>query len=94
MSDMADGATCDSALISNLHVQATAVPNVRQLVNTMLDNTSSNYAIWRDLMMVALTRYSLIDHVLSDDALPDGPAWTRMDAIVLCWLNNTLTPDL
>jgi hypothetical protein len=93
-SDMVDGAACDSTLVSNLHVQATVVPNVHQLVNIVLDTTSSNYAIWLDLMMMAPTRYSLADHVLSDDAFPDDPAWTRMDAIVLCWLNNTLTPDL
>jgi hypothetical protein len=73
---MIDGATYDSALVSNLHVQATAVPNVHQLVTIVLDTTSSNYAIWRDLMMIALTRYSLADHVLSDDAFPNDPAWT------------------
>jgi hypothetical protein len=88
--DMVDGAACDSALVSNLHVQATTVPNVHQLVNIMLDTMSSNYAVWRDLMMMALTRYSLADH----DAFPNNPAWTRMDAVVLCWLNNMLTPDL
>jgi hypothetical protein len=68
---MVDGAAYDSALVTNLHVQATAVPNNRQLVNIVLDNTSSNYAIWRDLMLMALTRYSLTDHILSDDAFTD-----------------------
>jgi hypothetical protein len=44
-SNMVDGAAYDSALGTNLHVQATAIPNVRQLVNIVLDTTSSNYAI-------------------------------------------------
>jgi hypothetical protein len=93
-SDMIDGAAYDSALITNIHVQATAVPNIRQLVNIVLDTKSSNYAIWRDLMLMALTRYSLADHVLSDDAFTNNPAWTRMDDVALCWLTNTITADL
>jgi hypothetical protein len=64
------------------------------LVNIVLDTTSSNYAIWCDLILMALTRYSLANHVLSDDAFIDDPAWTRMDAVVLCWLTNTITADL
>jgi hypothetical protein len=40
-SDMVDGASYDSALITNLHVQATAVSNVHQLVNIVLDTTFS-----------------------------------------------------
>jgi hypothetical protein len=91
---MVDGAFYDSALVTNLHVQATVVSNVHQLVNIMMDTTSSNYAIWRDLMLMALTRYSLTDHVLSDDAFTNDPAWTRMDVVVLCWLTNTITVDL
>jgi NifU-like protein involved in Fe-S cluster formation len=45
MTDMVDGATYDSALITNLHVQAMAVPNGYQLSNIVLDTTSSNYTI-------------------------------------------------
>jgi hypothetical protein len=91
---MVDGAAYDSALVTNLHVQATAVPNVRQLVSIMLDTTPSSYTIWRDLILMALTWYSLVDHVLSDDAFTDDPAWTRMDVVVLYWLTNTITADL
>jgi hypothetical protein len=93
-SDMVDGAAYDSALVTNHHVQAMTVPNVHQLVNIVLDTTSSNYAIWRDLMFMAVTWYSLTDDVLSNGAFTDDPAWTRMDAIVLCWLTNTITADL
>jgi hypothetical protein len=57
-SDMVDGVAYDLTLVTNLHGQATTVPNVCQLVNIVLDNTSSNYTIWRDLMLMALTRYS------------------------------------
>jgi hypothetical protein len=91
---MVDGAAYDSSLVTNLHVQATTVPNVHQLVNIMLDTTSSNYAIWRDLMLMPLTRYSLADHVLSDDVFIDDPVSTRMDVVILCWFTNTITIDL
>jgi hypothetical protein len=93
-SGMVDGAAYDSTLVTNLHIQAAAIPNVHQLVNIVLDITSSNYVIWRDLMLMALTQYSLADHVLSDDAFTDNPTWTRMDVVVLCWLTNTITVDL
>jgi hypothetical protein len=63
-------------------------------VNIVLDTTSSNYAIWRDLMLMALTWYSLADHVLFDDTYTDDPTWTRMDVVVLCWFTNTITADL
>jgi hypothetical protein len=45
-------------------------------------------------MLMALTWYSLADHVLSDDAFTDDPTWTRIDAVVLSWLTNTITADL
>jgi hypothetical protein len=60
------------------------VSNVRQLVNIVLDTTSSNY-IWRDLMLIALTRYSLADHIHSNNAFTGDPAWTKMNVVVLCW---------
>jgi hypothetical protein len=64
---MVDDAAYDSALVTNLHVQATTISNVRQLVNIVLDTTSFNYAIWCDLMLMALTRYSLTDDAFTDD---------------------------
>jgi hypothetical protein len=45
-------------------------------------------------MLMALTWYSLVDHVLSDAAFIDDPVWTRMDAVVLCWVTNTIIVDL
>jgi hypothetical protein len=40
MSDMVDGAAYNSALVTNFHIQAAAVPNVLQLVNIVLDRHS------------------------------------------------------
>jgi hypothetical protein len=93
-SNMVNGVAYDSTLITNLHVQAMTVPNIHQLVNIVLDTMSSNYAIWCDLMLMALTRYSLTNHVLSDVAFTDDPAWIRMDVVVLCSITNMITADL
>jgi hypothetical protein len=45
-------------------------------------------------MLMDLTQYFLADDILSDDAFTDDPAWTRIDAVTLCWLTNTITADL
>jgi hypothetical protein len=59
-----------------------AVLNVRQLVNIVLDFSSTNYVSWRDLMEQALQRYTLIQHV-TDDTPSNDPRWIRMDSVVL-----------
>jgi hypothetical protein len=47
--------TYEDTIVAGLHLQATAVLNVRQLVNIILDSSSTtNYACWCDLMEQAL----------------------------------------
>jgi hypothetical protein len=60
----------------------------------MRDTMSSSYTIWCDLMVMALTWYSLADHILSNNAFTDDLMWTKLDAIVLCWLTNMITAHL
>jgi hypothetical protein len=74
--------TYEDTVITGLHLQAAAVLNVRQLVNIVLDSSSTNYASCRDLMEQALQRHALIKHV-TDDALSNDPGWIRMDSVVL-----------
>jgi hypothetical protein len=50
------------------------VLNVRQLVNIVLDSSSTNYANWRDLMEQALQRYALTKHLM-DDTSSNDPGW-------------------
>jgi hypothetical protein len=42
--------TYEDMVITGLHLQAVAVLNVHQLVNIVLDSSSTNYAFWHDLM--------------------------------------------
>jgi hypothetical protein len=70
-------------VVAGLHLQAAAVLNVRSLVNIVLDSTSTTYASWRDLMMMVLERYALLDHVNSDVASSIDLGWRRMDSVVL-----------
>jgi hypothetical protein len=64
--------TYEDTIITRLHLQAVAVLNVHQLVNIVLDSSSTNYVSWRDLMEQALQRYTLIKHI-TDDAPSNDP---------------------
>jgi hypothetical protein len=85
--------TYEDTVVTGLHLQAVAVLNVRQLVNIVLDSSSTNYASWCDLMEQALQRYALIKHI-TDDAPSNDPGWIWMDSVVLNWINNSISTDL
>jgi hypothetical protein len=84
----------EETVVAGLHLQAAAVLNVRSLMNIILDSTSTAYASWRDLMMMVLERYALLDHVDSDVASSTDPGWRRMDSVVLNWISNLITLEL
>jgi chromosome segregation ATPase len=74
--------TYKDTVVTGLHLQAAAVLNVRQLVNIILDSSSTNYACQRDLMEQALQHYALLEHI-TDDAPSTDPGWIRMDCVIL-----------
>jgi hypothetical protein len=90
---MTNSSSYEDTIVTNLHIYEAAVLNVHSLINIILDATSSNYARWHDNMMLALTRYTLTDHVESDDAFSDNPGWTWMDAVILYWHRATPMPQ-
>jgi hypothetical protein len=59
----------EDTVVAGLHLQTAAVLNVCQLVNIVLDSSSTNYTSWRDLMEQALQRYALIEHVMATPRL-------------------------
>jgi hypothetical protein len=83
----------EETVVAGLHLQAAVVLNVRSLVNIVLDSTST-YASWRDLMMMVLERYALLDHVDSDVSSSIDPGWRRMDNVILNWISNSITAEL
>jgi hypothetical protein len=85
--------TYEDTVIVGLHLQMAAVLNIPQLVNIVLDSSSTNYASWRVLMEQALQSYALIKHV-TDDAPSNDSGWIRMDSVVLNWINNSISVDL
>jgi hypothetical protein len=85
--------TYEDTIVSRLHLQAAVVLNVRQLVNIVLDSSSTNYACWFDLMEQALQRYALLEHI-TDDAPSTDPGWIQMDSAVLNWISNSISADL
>jgi hypothetical protein len=84
----------EETVVVGLHLQAAAVLNVRSIVNIVLDSSSTTYASWRDLMMMVLERYALLDHIDSDVISSTDPGWRRMDNVVLNWISNSITPEL
>jgi hypothetical protein len=85
--------TYEDTVVAGLHLQMPAVLNVRQLVNIILNSSSTNYANWRDLMDKALQRYALIKHV-TDDTPSNDPGWIRLDSVILNWISNSISADL
>jgi hypothetical protein len=83
----------EDTVVAGLHLQAAAMLNVRQLVNIVLDSSSTNYACRRDLMEQALQCYALLEHVMDDTPSTD-PGWIRMDSVVLNWISNSISVDL
>jgi hypothetical protein len=84
----------EAAAILNLHAQAVSVQNARSLVQVTLDTSSGNYSRWHEQFLLAVTKYSLQDHIYSDHATSALPDWTRMNAVVKSWLYSTISSDL
>jgi hypothetical protein len=84
--------TYEDKVVTGLHLQVAAVLNVRQLVNIVIDSSTS-YAGWRGLMEQALQRYALLQHV-TDDTPSTDPGWIRMDSVVLNWISNSISVDI
>jgi hypothetical protein len=85
--------TYEDTVISGHHLYVTAVLNVRQLVNIVLDSSSTNYACWRDIMEQTLQRYALLEHIM-DDASSTDPEWIQLGSVVLNWISNSISADL
>lgn len=84
----------EATTIAALHTQAVAVLNIRTLIPVVLDTDSPNYTQWRGLFLLAVGKYELSDHVLSDTSLSTDPAWTRMECVVLSWIFGTISASL
>jgi hypothetical protein len=84
----------DAIIVAMLHTQACGVQNIRSLVSTVLDSSSTGYAHWRDQVLLTLKRYELTDYVISDDPLVNDLAWDRMETVVLSWIFGMITGEL
>ncbi|XP_039803942.1 uncharacterized protein LOC120668056 [Panicum virgatum] len=84
----------EAAAILNLHTQAVSFQNARSLVQVTLDTSSGNYSRWREQFLLAVTKYSLQDHIYSDHATSALPDWTQMNAVVKSWLYSTISSNL
>lgn len=56
----------DDATLAVLHAQAVSFLNITALVPVILNVVAANYTRWHHFFVVALGKYSLMDHILSD----------------------------
>jgi hypothetical protein len=64
----------EAAVITNIHIQATAMQNIYSLISVSLVLSSMHYARWRNNVLLTLGRYSLSNHVLLDTTYIGVPA--------------------
>jgi hypothetical protein len=82
-------------MVAYLHLQTVGVPHIKNPVTVVLDSTSTSYARWRDQVLLALRRYALDDHVLSDTPVEARDlTWRRPDSTVMSWIFGTISLDL
>jgi hypothetical protein len=84
----------ESTVNANLHAQACGVQNICNMIGIVLDPSSTNYARWRDQVMLTLERYELVAHVLLDTPPANDPSWKRMDSVVVSWIFGTISINL
>ncbi|XP_072148171.1 uncharacterized protein [Setaria viridis] len=82
------------AAILNLHAQAVAVQNIRNLILIVLDVSSTNYACWHEQFLLMVGKFSLDAHIFQDRPLPGHPDSARMDCVIRSWIYGTLSNDL
>jgi hypothetical protein len=81
------------------NTSASYVASIKVHVPITLDLQDSNYAKWHELFLVALGRYGLTAHVISDnDATPSDTSptsdWARDDYTVLSWIYGSISTEL
>lgn len=57
----------DIAVIAHLHTQTTMIQDIRALVTIVLDLSTTKYPTWCDMVLLALRRYALDDHILPNN---------------------------
>jgi hypothetical protein len=62
------------------------VQNIGSLISVTLDLSSSDYALWRNNVLLTLWCYSLFDRVLLDTTYVSVPALDRIDSVIKSWI--------
>ena len=63
------------------------------MVPIVLDTSSTNYSHWHGLFLNTLGKYTIANHILSDDVL-DDEEWRCMDCTMNSWIYATVSPEL
>jgi hypothetical protein len=84
----------ENAEQAQLHSQAVAVVNIKNLLPLVLEQTSTFYSRWRSIFLNTVTKYGLDGLVLTDDDFSTDTHRNRMDCTVKSWLFATMSPNL
>jgi hypothetical protein len=80
-------------MVAHIAAQAVVVQDVQSLITIVLHPLSTKYPWWHDMMLLALRRYTLEDHVFVDKI--DNNAYRyHYDKIKLMWMLGTLFVEL
>jgi hypothetical protein len=78
---------------AHLWAQATAIQSVRSLVPVVLDFKSNVFPKWRTFFNIAVTTYTLEDHLTRATPSTDA-TWLRLDATLHRWLYGSMAMDI
>ena len=82
-------------MVTQIHLQAAGVQNIKALVSVLLDPAPSSYGRWRDQVLLTLRRYALDDHVLLDTSIEARDvAWLCLNSVAMSWIFETISLDL
>ncbi|XP_065862190.1 uncharacterized protein [Euphorbia lathyris] len=85
------------------HHPSLTVSNISTFIKITLDIEKGHYPTWAALFKLHATAFQVLDHILppsptdpsADTLKQSNPAlWTRIDAVVLQWIYNTISLDL
>nr|XP_034905875.1 uncharacterized protein LOC118042336 [Populus alba]TKR75127.1 hypothetical protein D5086_0000288440 [Populus alba] len=83
---------------------ALAISNINTFIKVTLDIEKGLYITWSELFKIHARAYQVLDHIIPPSAAEmkqatslqdtDPDLWSRVDAIVLQWIYDTISEDL
>jgi hypothetical protein len=76
-----------------LWVPAAAIQSIKSLISITLDVKGSNFTKWRNFCTIAVTKYALANHLVTEVPPADGER-SRLDCTILHWMHGSIAADI